>query len=200
MPQPFLERYYTGYHTSDRRYVLIDFEGAEIHTGPGPHSLEFQNSRKRDIYLLADSLGVNLRVRMQFVSSNRAMTSTIVHQTCNPSDWSSIRFNDGGRQRSDCYYCSFPVRRNMWWPYHGGPQPCSGGASVLSWYVFLPDPFMSQLRIFWAREITVSPESTRQPTDIGSQLKSSLFNTKTIVGRQLRRSFVDWIQILSNDL
>ncbi|KAF7763827.1 hypothetical protein Agabi119p4_8364 [Agaricus bisporus var. burnettii] len=61
MPQPFLERYYTGYHTSDRRYVLIDFEGAEIHAGPGPHSLEFQNSRKRDIYLVADSLGVNLR-------------------------------------------------------------------------------------------------------------------------------------------
>ncbi|XP_006463118.1 hypothetical protein AGABI2DRAFT_119942 [Agaricus bisporus var. bisporus H97] len=61
MPQPFLERYYTGYHTSERRYVLIDFEGAEIHTGPGPYSLEFQNSRKRDIYLLADSLGVNLR-------------------------------------------------------------------------------------------------------------------------------------------
>ncbi|KAF7763439.1 hypothetical protein Agabi119p4_7976 [Agaricus bisporus var. burnettii] len=53
--------YYTGLHGPERKYVLIDFETAQIHRGSGPCSPEFERSRKRDIYFLAWSLLPNLR-------------------------------------------------------------------------------------------------------------------------------------------
>jgi hypothetical protein len=58
--------HYAGYHGPERRYVLIDFETAKIHSGSGPYSPEYERSRERDIYFLAYSLETNLRVRNLF--------------------------------------------------------------------------------------------------------------------------------------
>lgn len=35
--------YYTGFHGPGRKYVLIDFDTARIHTGPGPLSRDPEN-------------------------------------------------------------------------------------------------------------------------------------------------------------
>jgi hypothetical protein len=79
LPRMHPHRYYTGYHVPGRRYVLIDFETSQIHHGSGPHSPKFEKSRRYDIYRLARSLSVNLRVRILINSSERLMILLIVY-------------------------------------------------------------------------------------------------------------------------
>ncbi|KAF7763837.1 hypothetical protein Agabi119p4_8374 [Agaricus bisporus var. burnettii] len=60
-PCPCYPRYYTGYHGPERRYALIDFGGAELPTVAGEPSPGFEESRRRDIAWLAETLEIHLR-------------------------------------------------------------------------------------------------------------------------------------------
>jgi hypothetical protein len=59
---------FAGYHTPQRRYVLIDFEGAQIRDPLEPPTPEFEQAQRRDINRLAKYLAINLRVRVSMTS------------------------------------------------------------------------------------------------------------------------------------